>query len=389
MRLFPGSTMATAAAGVLWALSPTAPAYGMHPRQPSPRLRPGITAPLPGGAHPAGDAIIAAFATHRIVLLGEEHWRKAEHRFIQQLLRDRRLPDVANDIAVEFANSLYQPLIDRYTAGENVPFDSVRLAWVNAIVPLAWDATVYGDFFRTVRQINRGLPPEKRFRVIALDPPIAWSDVRTAEDIPRQWGYRDPAWVEVLEREVFAKHRKALVICGALHVLRRDPPANFQPAPLDRAGLGDALAQMHPGESYAFYPVIGTKGLAASIRTWPVNTVDEVAGTPLGARSSHLLVPGNVVIFAMVDGKRVPRQLQESDYPPIEVLIDALVYFGPDTSMSAQDLAPFRNRAFVAELHRRSKVLEPIFGLDLDSTIDVRARGACHAKRGGSPAACD
>ena len=76
---------------------------------------------------PAIDAIFKAFDTHSIVLLGEVHWNLQQHRFIQRLLRDPRLPNTVSDIAVEFGNSLYQPLIDRYVAGDDVPLDSFVL----------------------------------------------------------------------------------------------------------------------------------------------------------------------------------------------------------------------------------------------------------------------
>ena len=335
-------------------------------------------------ARPRGalDAILAAFANHRVVLLGEIHGSVAQHRLIQRLLRDPRLPAAVSDIAVEFANSRYQPLIDRYVSGETVPADSLALAWRNAIVPLAWDAEVYPAFFRAVREVNQRLPAGRRLRVVALDPPIAWDAVHTAADIPRPWGYRDPVWLEILEREVLARGRKALVIAGGLHVIRRDPVTSFGPAALDRAGLGDALAQRYPGQVYVTYPVVGDGTLARSMRRLRPGTLVEVGGTSLGARSSHLLLPGNVTVFTMVDGKRVPRVLPEATYPPIERLIDALVYYGRDTATAPRVLSAYRDSTWVAELHRRSSVVQPIFGQDLDPVIDSLARAAAHTAAG-------
>jgi len=333
---------------------------------------------------PAIDTILAAFADHRIVLLGEIHGSVAQHRFIQRLLRDPRLPATVTDIAVEFANSRYQPLIDRYVSGETVSADSLALAWRNAIVPLAWDAAVYPAFFRTVREVNRKLPAARRLRVVALDPPIIWDSTHSAEDIPRRWGYRDPAWFGILERDVLARGRKALVIAGALHVIRRDPVTSFEPAPLDRAGLGDALTQRYPGQVYVTYPVVGSGMLARDIGRVPAGTLVEVRGTSLGARSSHVLLPGNVTVFTMVNGKRVPRVLPEATYPPIERLIDALVYYGPDSATAVRVMTPYRDSTWVAELHRRSSVVQPIFGQDLDPVIDSLARAA--AAHGGARA---
>ena len=325
----------------------------------------------------AVSAVIAAFDSHRAVLLGESHWSVTQYRFIQRLLHDARLPRRVDDIAVEFANSRYQPLIDRYIAGEAVPDDSLRQVWQNTIVAMAWDAPMYADFFRSVREINRKLPTDHRFRVLALDPPINWDSTHAIADIPRRWGYRDPVWMDVLEREVFARKRRVLVICGALHIIRREPTAAFQPTSPDRAGLGDALAQKYPGESYAIFPAIGTHGVAELAKHWPASTLGEVRGTAIGATNSHVLLPGDVVVFTMVDGKRIPRHLNESDFPPIEQMVDAIIFYGVDSTLAKPVLASYRNRAFVAELHRRSAIVQPIFGQDLDPAIDSLAKAAC------------
>ncbi len=341
---------------------------------------PSDTTPADPRPRDALEAVITAFDSHAAVLLGEAHYSVAEHRFIQRLLHDARLPSRINDIAVEFANASYQPLIDRYIAGERVPADSVRQIWENAIVPTAWDYPMYASFFSTVRAINQTLPRGRRLRVLALDPPIPWDSVHKTDDIPRRWGYRDPAWIDVLEREVFSRQRKVLVICGGLHIIRLSPPSNFQPAPVDRAGLGDALAQLHPGATYSIYPVVGTDGAGALVKHWQKNSLANISGTTIGARSSHIIIPGNVVVFSMVNGVRVPRELHEADYPPIERMVDALAYYGPDTSLAPRVITSYRNSAYVAELHRRSAILQPIFGQDLDATVDSLAAAACSRK---------
>jgi hypothetical protein len=322
-------------------------------------------------------AVLGAFDTHSAVLLGEVHYSVAEHQFIQRLIHDPGFPGRINDIAVEFANARYQPIIDRYIAGEHVPADSMRQVWENAIVPMAWDYPLYPQFFSAVRAINRTLPRDKRIRVLALDPPIPWDHIHATADIPRKWGYRDPAWVEVLEREVFARRRKVLVICGGVHLFRLDPTASFHSAPIERAGLGDALTQLHPGVVYSIFPVIGVDGIGALTRGWPQQSLADIAGTTIGAQTSHILLPGNLVVFAMVNGQRVPRALNEAEFPSIEHMVDALAYYGPDTSLTPRVVTSYRDSAYVAELHRRSAIVQPMFGQDLDSTIDSLAIVAC------------
>jgi hypothetical protein len=51
--------------------------------------------------------------------------------FILLLIRTPAFSEKVNDIAVECGNSLYQPVLDRYIAGEDVPFAEARKAWRN------------------------------------------------------------------------------------------------------------------------------------------------------------------------------------------------------------------------------------------------------------------
>lgn len=322
------------------------------------------------------DGLLQSFNQHSIVLLGEMHWSRAEHQFIQKLLRDPRLPGIVNDIAIEAGNSLYQPIIDRYVAGRSVPTDSLRLAWRNTTQPLAWDPPVYAAIYKTVHDVNRSLPGSKRMRVIALDPPIEWQSVHSMADFPRIWGYRDPVWFATLESEVLAKHRRVLVITGGLHILRLDPP-KFTPQPFDRVGLGDALAQRYDPQTFRIYPLMGIKGLSALFRGKPSGTMMSVKNTPIAVRSSEILWPSGVTMLRKVNGKTESYTLQSSEYPTIGALIDAVMYFGQDTTSAVPSQSQYRDCAYVTELRRRNELLVPIFGLDRGPTIDSLAAGRC------------
>ena len=69
-------------------------------------------------------AILDAFRTHQIVAVSDPHGNEQAHAFRLALVRDPRVADVVNDIVVEFGNALHQGAIDRYVAGEDVPYES-------------------------------------------------------------------------------------------------------------------------------------------------------------------------------------------------------------------------------------------------------------------------
>src|SRR4051812_49049557 len=97
-KLIRGTALALAVACVL-----TGTAFAQP--QPSPQPRDGK------------QALLSAFDHYRVVALGFP----GGGGFAFDLVTDPRFPDRADDIVVECGNSFYQPVMDRYIAGEDVP----------------------------------------------------------------------------------------------------------------------------------------------------------------------------------------------------------------------------------------------------------------------------
>ena len=139
------------------------------------------------------------------------------------LIRDVRLPGAANDILVEFGNSLYQDVIDRFISGQPIADDELKRVWQDTtMASTIWDRPIYEDFFRLVRAVNATLPQGRQLRVLLGDPPVDWKEVRTREDLQRASAGRSSHPAEVLIREVLAKGRRALVIYGGAHLWRQN-----------------------------------------------------------------------------------------------------------------------------------------------------------------------
>jgi hypothetical protein len=176
--------------------------------------------PNPKGSDPtpvdAQRAILAAFDTYDVVA-GLGVTNKDTDDLILALIRNPAFAAKVNDIAVECSNSLYQPILDRYIAGEDVPIAAVRPVWRNTTQPSCGFSAFYEELFPLVRRINQTLPPERRLRMLACDPPIDWSKI-TKPDDARPFSDRDQSIAAVMEREVLAKHRKALMLYGIGHV---------------------------------------------------------------------------------------------------------------------------------------------------------------------------
>ena len=102
-----------------------------HAQKPLQTKPPG-SEPIP---EPAIPAILAAFDKYEVVAMPEGEAWQDQGDFILTLIRAPAFPDKVNDIAVECGNSLYQPVLDRYIAGEDVPFTEVRKVWRNTTQP--------------------------------------------------------------------------------------------------------------------------------------------------------------------------------------------------------------------------------------------------------------
>ena len=110
----------------------------------------------PATAPTAGVAgILDAFRTHAIVAFGEVHGEEQGHAFRLALIRHPSFPGLVNDIVVEYGNARYQATVDRFTAGGDVPDETLRQVWRNTTIPDAiWDRPIYEEFFRAVRSVN-------------------------------------------------------------------------------------------------------------------------------------------------------------------------------------------------------------------------------------------
>jgi hypothetical protein len=176
----------------------------------------------------ASPAVIRAFQTHDIVMLGEIHGNKQEYEWLRSLVSTPEFADRVDDIVVEFGNSLYQQSVDRYVSGEDVPVQQVQKAWRNLIGAIGPPSPVYGWLYQAVRETNVKRHGKHQMRIVCGDPYIDWDKVKDREDIGPYLANRDEWYTEVVKQEVLAKHYRALLIMGAGHFLRRDGPGRIE-----------------------------------------------------------------------------------------------------------------------------------------------------------------
>ncbi len=321
-----------------------APIPAISPAQAQQQAKPTGTEPTP---EPAVPAILAAFDKYEIVGLPQGHGIKDVDDFIFSLIRNPAFAEKVNDIEVECGNSLYQPVLDRYVAGEDVPFTEVRKVWRNTTQPTCGTSGFFEQFFPLVRAINQKLPPGKRLRVLAGDPPIDWDQVKSFQDILRVT-HRDASIASVMEKEVLSKHRKALMLFGLFHLVHGNGASAVSIYEKDYPNLTFVVSQL--GTFDTDVPALSSGPFA----TWPIPSLARTKGTWLGALDLKQFFPPPTLIDKDCNiHNEFPKQLQK----PIADLVDAFLYLGP------QDL-------------RLKEQMPADIALDVDYRMELKRRDA-------------
>jgi hypothetical protein len=354
-------------------LSPAAVPAQQPARRSIPILgAPDVPAPHPKGSDPkpvdAEGTILAAFDKYEVVGISAAHGNKDLDDFLLHLIRNPVFPGKVSVVAVECGNSLYQPTLDRYIAGADVPLSEVRQVWRNTTQPMCGVSAFYEELFPLVRKINQTLPPEKKLRVLACDPPIDWNNIKTPRDFGRgQYLMRDPSIASVMEKEVLSKHRKALMLFGTAHLFHAESTAvglyekNYPGVTLviaDHVGF----ANWTPLEKY-------NNEFEVRMASWPVpSLVKDLKGTWLADLLDNTYSSGNVT-FGMADGGKLPAgpvkpkgtfaAVPVEAETPFSEMVDAYLYLGPrDLLLNEPTPAEiFLDKDYMTELQRRATIM--------------------------------
>jgi len=276
-------------------------------------------------------AILDAFASNDIVALDEgRHGNEQAHALRVKLVSHPAFPRGVNDIVVEFGSARYQEMMDRYIDGQDVAASELRHAWQDTTQHAVWDVPIFEEFLRTIRQVNQSLPESRRLRVLLADPPIDWSAVKAAPDHFKWLRARDTHAADVIQREVLAKKRKALLIFGAMHLQRKNISANYEP--LDGAETVISILD-HVATARIFTIRTPTEAepqwLQAEMASWPVPSLVILRGTPLGMRDAATFWSSDMPRFAMPGGTPSALPREQWRVLPMQEMFDALLYLGP------------------------------------------------------------
>jgi hypothetical protein len=301
---------------------------------------------------PAIPAILAAFDRYEVVAMPEAHGMKDVDDLILALIRDPSFPEKVNDIEVECGNSLYQPVLDRYISGMDVPFAEVRKVWRNTTQSMCGQSGFFEQFFPLVRAVNQKLPTTKRLRVLAGDPPIDWEKVKTSEEA-RKFGDRGPSIVSVMEKEVLSRHRKALMLFGTFHLMHGAENSDVSTYEKDYPHLTFVISDL------GIYDTNRQVGSISPFAQWPNPSLALTKGTWLGTLLLNDIFPAPINVDVDSETCKVQIASPPGQQKPIEAFVDAFLYLGPqDFRLNEPMPADIALDAdYMTELRRRESLI--------------------------------
>ncbi len=300
---------------------------------------------------PAVIGVIDLFARQPLVALGELHGCQDEADFVNALLHHPDFPSAVQAIVFEVGNARHQAVVDRFVAGEPVAARDLRPVWRD-FFGWGFDNPIYEQFFRTVRAINRTLPPERRLRVLLGDPPEDWTQTKLMNqaDVDPIMEQRDAHYAGVVENHVLAPGRHGLLIAGQAHFDRLLPGT--------AGNTVQRLERKYPGSVHVIMTHIGygreTSALEPYLADWPIQALVSMRDTWLGELDLALFF----------DSLGLPPS---DDQPPPEPppfvrgrawrsLFDSLLYLGPRSSLTKSTANPAIYRGdeqYLSQLLRR------------------------------------
>ncbi|PRX32800.1 hypothetical protein B0G75_10326 [Paraburkholderia sp. BL18I3N2] len=295
--------------------------------------------------------ILEAFKSNDVVAICDGgHGCEQAYAFRISLIRDPRFACIVNDIVVESGNSLYQEMMDRFVAGEDVPENQLRQAWQNTTQPHdVWDRPVFEGLFREVRDVNASLPKDRQIRVLLGDLPIDWSKIKNAEEFDeasRAVGDRNSCAVEIIQREVLARQRRALVVYGGMHLLRKNlywQTTNQEKAEQRFNPLPNSIVSLLESQGVKVYSVwvpvfVDPATLQPDVNSWPTPSLADIRRTPLGEASFRSYYPH--AMFIEHDDVIVEIYVDPIRSPVMQEQFDAILYLGSPSGLTWSQLSP-------------------------------------------------
>lgn len=224
---------------------------------------------------------------------------------------------------IENTNARYQALMDRYVRGKDAPRGEMLAIWEDVTNQPAQVPEV-PVLYRTVREVNAALSRDRQLRMLLGEPPM---DSKFGNRRPDQGRLemRDSHPAALIQTEVLAKGRTALVIYGQMHAQRRNVLTNYD---MTHWTIVSNIERSTPARIFTIWHGDDKiRKLQPSVAFWPAQSLALLRGTILGA--ADFAAYGNTERRAQIRGDDlIPIPATEWVALPMEDQFDAVLYLG-------------------------------------------------------------
>ncbi|MGO8699049.1 MAG: hypothetical protein ACLQVY_15140 [Limisphaerales bacterium] len=297
--------------------------------------------------------LLQALASHQVVILGEVHHRPRSWAFYSSLVREKTFVERVGVIYMELPGN-DQALVGQFlTAPKYDPQPIMEmLRDVEDGSHLGWPDQGTLDFFKTVWEVNQGLPKEQRLRILLPDWERPWKTIAKRADWKKYDVDRDQRMADNILRDLrehSADLRHALFIVGYGHAMVN---LSVGGAPMKSAGwrLREKLGDTNVFAVFPDSPVLGNwGGVNGRIALGLFEAAfAELTNRPMAFPLDHGPF-GEQIFDASMDV--VTADLFRNGY-------QAYLYLGPyEDEIFASIIPGFYTDGFVRELDRRYRLM--------------------------------
>ncbi len=215
-----------------------------------PRLRPFVDVIKNEGQAPI-PYIISTLDKVDLILF-DDAWHPAlePFQFYQSLLRTPAFREKVKYIFLEVVPVNRQHCIDAYLNAEQEDVALLYPAFQDDFSGFGWDMQTYFDLLATVYQVNQQLPPAEKIKVFAVNAPVFWQEIHTAEDLQlfrKSLTGNDYTMYKIIlaEMDHFQSGRKGIFLTNTRHAYKGIKDRNGQYF----WNCGTFFHQWHPGKT--------------------------------------------------------------------------------------------------------------------------------------------
>jgi hypothetical protein len=237
---------------------------------------------------------------------------------------------------------------------------------------------VHRQFYETVREVNEKHVCPHPVRLVLGDPPIDWSRFKTLKDF-EPFGDRDTSFADIVEREVLAKHHRALLIAGEPHALRKLPKVDASGDGLPEPTVAQLIERRHPGVLFSI-ALVTTPAAAKVFKMGTPPSFQVVRGSALEHADFDLIAPAWTATPVVVDGKHDWKLDPAKSWPRMGEVVDGVLYLGGDETRIFPPPSIYLDPVYQQALRDRAAIIKQFNGQDFTPVLDDLVKEAEQAK---------